>query len=475
MKIKNIITVLLVFIILASCAPAAKVVPTETTIPTSTFTPVPTATITPTLIPTINVEGQNVLDPHFSNPDFFDVGNANSPIVQFAKAFNIKPEDVIAGLEFKVKQDINGNNFVVLSTSDGIVLLTADKTNEQFVWQIATPGNYWNHFGKHVGLYMDGEAWRQHNAIAERYFSHGGILSLSGQVRPGPDIEERRPSSAAKYLQFAKQQEMILNFNNVVEPGKFPKDVTAENVDEWLNRRLSEIADVINQNKPEEIVYIQFNEAWFVTGWNTDSNPIKDRYGEKWLEEYTHRTISIFMSKNLIPNKDFVFEFNENEMYNPAKQQAVHSKLLEARINAYNRLMTDSELAKNFIKFGITKPEDIVILLGTQTHITVGKQTDSHHTFFRDPTKEQIDSLANLFSDLGGLLMTEVNPYGDVEQQGEFIKTIVATMATNPNLRGIILWNLFFVRPNDMFMQERLILFNDDGSPTKLYYELLRH
>ncbi len=50
MKIKNIVTVLLVTIILASCAPAAKVVPTITAAPTSTFTPVPatsTITITP--------------------------------------------------------------------------------------------------------------------------------------------------------------------------------------------------------------------------------------------------------------------------------------------------------------------------------------------------------------------------------------------------------------------------------------------
>lgn len=48
MKIKNLVTVLLVAIILVSCASAAKVAPTETAIPTSTFTPIPpTPTITP--------------------------------------------------------------------------------------------------------------------------------------------------------------------------------------------------------------------------------------------------------------------------------------------------------------------------------------------------------------------------------------------------------------------------------------------
>lgn len=51
MKIKNIITVLLVAIILTSCAPAAKVVITETALPLATFTPLPQATPTITPIP----------------------------------------------------------------------------------------------------------------------------------------------------------------------------------------------------------------------------------------------------------------------------------------------------------------------------------------------------------------------------------------------------------------------------------------
>jgi endo-1,4-beta-xylanase len=59
MKIKNIVTVLLVAFILASCAPAAKVVPTEKAIPTSTFTFAPPTftptlpTSTPTLVPPV--------------------------------------------------------------------------------------------------------------------------------------------------------------------------------------------------------------------------------------------------------------------------------------------------------------------------------------------------------------------------------------------------------------------------------------
>jgi hypothetical protein len=51
MKTKNIIAVMLIAVILASCAPVAKVIPTETAIPTSTFTPIP-----PTIEPSPTAE-----------------------------------------------------------------------------------------------------------------------------------------------------------------------------------------------------------------------------------------------------------------------------------------------------------------------------------------------------------------------------------------------------------------------------------
>ena len=52
MKIKNIITVLLIAIILASCAPATMSTPTKAVIPVATFTPAPTLPPTLTPIPT---------------------------------------------------------------------------------------------------------------------------------------------------------------------------------------------------------------------------------------------------------------------------------------------------------------------------------------------------------------------------------------------------------------------------------------
>ncbi|MGB8983307.1 MAG: hypothetical protein WCC12_15635 [Anaerolineales bacterium] len=74
MKIKNIVTILLVVIILASCAPTATILPpTETAIPTPTFTvtppPTATATVTPTATPAPTPIGGGALKVAFYGHD----------------------------------------------------------------------------------------------------------------------------------------------------------------------------------------------------------------------------------------------------------------------------------------------------------------------------------------------------------------------------------------------------------------------
>jgi len=121
MKIKNIFTVLLVVFILASCAPAAKVVPTETPVPTPTFTPVlPTPTITLTPIPTINIEGQNIPDPRFSNPELFNLINPVAPIPQFINAMKMAGTEIDAqniadelAKSYEVKTGVDGKPYIL--------------------------------------------------------------------------------------------------------------------------------------------------------------------------------------------------------------------------------------------------------------------------------------------------------------------------------------------------------------------------
>jgi GH35 family endo-1,4-beta-xylanase len=140
MKLKSIITVLLVAIILASCTPSAKVIPTEIAITASTFTPIPpTPSFTPTSKPTIDAEGQSVPNPRFSNPELFDLKNSDSPIPQFANSMkmaeiDVDPQQVTDGIAFESKTSAEGKPFVI-----GYYNLDPDPTKSGEVLEGKTP------------------------------------------------------------------------------------------------------------------------------------------------------------------------------------------------------------------------------------------------------------------------------------------------------------------------------------------------
>jgi hypothetical protein len=475
MKIKNIVTVLLVAVTLASCAPAAKVVPTETAVPTSTFTPAPTATITSTPIPTINVEGQNIPDPRFSNPDFFDVSNANSPIVQFANAFGLKPEDVAAGVHVEIKRPNNGAApFAVLRTSDGVALLMM---NEQKQWIKATPGEYWFAQGKLIGVSLIWDEYRDSRQIIKDYFSKGVMVTIT-QILPNAD-PYRPPSDAEPLATDAHANEMSMYYHYVAEPGKFPSGIDKNNVDEWLSERIDGLIQMVLSHKTAgHPAYISFNEAWEGNVWNPEFNPLRERYGEKWVSEYTYSLLSKFIEAGLVPNKDFVVVFNDANLYNrPKKQDLVFNTLSQARQDAFDRLVSDSAMKEKLNQMGINKVEHIQILLGSETHTKLNNSEDSGW-FVPAPTDEQVTAMAEKFAPLGGIIMTEVNPFGTLEEKEIFLKEKTALLANLPSLRGILLWNIIKDsddgRPEYPLSGDRLILFDDQNKPTPLYYELLR-
>ena len=104
MKIKNVVTALLVAFILVSCAPAAKVVPTETAVPMSTYTLVPP---TPTSTPTPPIETLPV---------------TQKSVSQFVSSMqtagiNITAEQILQqGLEIKTITGADGNLYEIAST-----------------------------------------------------------------------------------------------------------------------------------------------------------------------------------------------------------------------------------------------------------------------------------------------------------------------------------------------------------------------
>lgn len=116
MKVKNINTVLLVTLILTSCAPAVTVIsPTETAVPMPTFTPIPlTATLPPTLTPENVVPTSEPIVP-LSTEGPWLVYVHNSPRPGFADLMPVAAEFVL------LNQDGSGRTLITLPECYGQV------------------------------------------------------------------------------------------------------------------------------------------------------------------------------------------------------------------------------------------------------------------------------------------------------------------------------------------------------------------
>ncbi len=483
---------LLISLLLGACAPAAPTAtvtptaaPTATSTPTATVTPTPSPTPIPTL-PPAQISGlEGVPDPRAANPELFDLTKPDAPIPQFVNAMkmggiNLIAVEVLARLHPQLETPEGLPPFITYRTSDGVALMMTvqNPQTKEWEWKVAIPGGYWHAQGKVIGLYMNNEEFgSQRNRDLVRSNFSNGVLSTSEQVRPNAS-PYRPPSNANRLANDAQVNQMGLFFHYVAEPGKFPADINISNIDFWIDYRLEGVIQVIKDHKTKgQPTYVSFNEAWEGNVWNQESNPLRNKYGNKWVEEYTFQLLSKFINAGLVPNKDFVIVFNDANLYNrPNKQNLVFKTLSEARFNAFNRLTSDPNVMQKLQEMGINKPEDINILLGVETHTKLGQNVDDGN-FVPEPTDGEIINLSNKFGSSGGILMTEVNPYGTVKQKQDFLKRLSALLQTNPNLKGILLWNMFHDsddgKPNLIFGLEVLNLFNEDGTPTSLYYSLL--
>jgi hypothetical protein len=412
----------------------------------------------------------------------FDLTSRDAPIPQFVNAMKmegieITEEEVLSGLRIELETPQNMTPFITYRTTDGVALMLAvqDSQTEEWKWKLANPGEYWNLLGKEVGVYVDGAEFKYPGNIdyLKKYFVNG-IVSLNGQVRPNAD---RHPSNAEPIAKFALSNEMSLFFHYVVEPGKYPSSVNNENVDEWLDSRFQEIIDVVKdkyRNMPGKMAYIVFNEAWEGNQWNLESNPMRNKYGNEWIDEYVFQLLQKFIENEMIPGKNFVIIFNDANLYNrPNKQDLVFKTLYKARTSAFDRMVSNPETKKTLESIGINEAEDIQILLGVQTSFVFGQNIDSGIQI-PEPTVEQINNLADKFSPLGGIIMTEVNPRGTIHEQYIFLEKVSELLKNNSNIKGVLLWNIFEPNdPNELGQVPSTELFNKNRELTRLHYSLL--
>ncbi|MCL5429805.1 MAG: endo-1,4-beta-xylanase [Chloroflexi bacterium] len=126
------------------------------------LTPTPSPENPTPSVPTIEVDGLQLPDPKISNPELFDVTKQDSPIVEFANAFGVTP-DQVGELTPEVKTAVDGSQFAVLTTSDlsqtadfdesGTPLMIAQQgENGEWGWSEATLSEIaLAKYGIHVG------------------------------------------------------------------------------------------------------------------------------------------------------------------------------------------------------------------------------------------------------------------------------------------------------------------------------------
>lgn len=167
---------------------AAELIPTATpgtTKPTIIATATATVILEPTRaaspVPMLEVGGLQIPDPKASNPELFDLTKPDSPIVQFANAFGVKPEEV-GSLTPQLLTGIDGKQFVVMTTGDltsttnydesGTPLLIAEQgENGKWEWSEATLKNVGEKEGILFGSMLTGWYVRDPNYMGQTFMA----------------------------------------------------------------------------------------------------------------------------------------------------------------------------------------------------------------------------------------------------------------------------------------------------------------
>ncbi len=214
MKIKVIVTVLLVAIILASCTPAATVVPTETAMPKSTFTSIPpTPTITPTPAPEILADAKDLskwIDDYVhAYGGKATVNSTEMDSVQLLNAIKTTPDVFI-----QAKQ-INGIEYSFLVVNNVPLAL---KQKDGLKWGKMTLGKLGDMQNFHIGTLFS-EPYAPDMELRDRFvvteFNSARIATLQGAVTE-PIQNKFDFVDSDKAVQLAMDNHMYVTGNDVI-------------------------------------------------------------------------------------------------------------------------------------------------------------------------------------------------------------------------------------------------------------------
>lgn len=303
---------LLVIAFLAACAPG-----TTTPIASQTGMPNPTITRSVTQIPSIQVDNIQVPNPRSLNPELFNLNNSDSPIVQFAKAFEIEPADVeLQNPQLLTSKE--GKQIIILTTQDipesedineaGIPLIVAEKSeNDEWIWSDSSLKEMCGLNGLKCGSTLSGDEDYQNPLYNQKILKEFSIIN-SGGTSPLSVSRDGGYPFESKYSLFAQQNGISFRPGHLFDWGdENPTELnTASKVEitEWMENWVKQEVnghpyfDSINfANEPVGI----YDGSQY---WVTESNPWYRAFQERWPVEAYSMIYNELKAKGLRPGDD---------------------------------------------------------------------------------------------------------------------------------------------------------------------------
>jgi GH35 family endo-1,4-beta-xylanase len=469
--------------LLAACGtPGAEASNSITPIPAlMTATPLNLETPTPP-VPMIEVGGLQIPDPHVSNPELFDVTKPDSPIVQFANAFGVTPQEV-GELTPELKTAVDGTQFAVLTIADlpqtadfdesGTPLMIAEQgENGEWNWSEATFTKIIaNQYGINIGTTVDGSEnyhdSRYHNLLNNQF----NLFMTNRQIMPFV-VDQWGWDGGREARNLADKNNLILQLHPGFYPRFFPESLSGANkeaVDKYIDERITNLLSLVRKTDDGyQPTYLNFaNEAVWLSnnkvGWYSGgANPLFQYYGEDWLAEIYVKIYEQAQQRNLEIGKDIVMIYNESELTSSTE-----------KANFVHTMLTTT---KNTISQRLNIPLDSVQLdVGVQLHLS-NNQEDYKDGYISIPTEENLLETIKLFADIGSVHLTEFDLKGaSNEDKLEIFSRVIIEAYRSNNVKSIGFWNTlrFNGDPNSVFDYGPNDLFSFDYQPTSLYYVLL--
>jgi hypothetical protein len=422
--------------------------------PTATMAP----TITPTLLPTININGQQVPDPRFSNPELFDLEKENAPIPHLVHALHmagieVTSQDISEALTYKPVTGKNGDADILVITGDipatsfdegniplFIYMPNADK--KEYSW---TPAYLKDIAGLHnilMGVVIDGL-----DGPDPMMFDHNfNMVTMTwSSVDVSLEIMDRDTKHRLSLLAGKKLKEVMW-----FHLGDIPlEDKEFNSVEEAVDFSILEMDRTIQKYKDDMTIVTVYNEV------NPGFDPVYKlwkKFGDQYIVESYQYVREVLPGRKIIINNSFNDHKTLDGSTYPYTVELLNLLKPLGLVDAVGMEMHQAQSP-----YGVENPlvvEEAVEVMrsfGLPVYVT---ELDVNQTYLPGSEQEKLIAQAQIFENVvTACVRSEVceiiNFWGSTDQSS---------------------WYEFAVgEPN-----AEACIFDDDGTPKLAYYAVLR-